>query len=85
MGTVSVKMPDEEIEKLERLAESEGKTKSSFMREMAETELEERSATGLRELVGVLSSEEAEELREGIKEMREEMDEDVERRIEAMR
>ncbi len=70
MGTVTVRMPDEEIEKLEKIAEKEGKTKSSLLREITEKEIKRGSPEALKSIAGAWSEERAEEVRRGIKEMR---------------
>ncbi|MFB6208636.1 MAG: DUF6290 family protein [Candidatus Nanohaloarchaea archaeon] len=80
MGTVSIRMPDEEIEKLERLAEREGKSRSAFLREIAEEKIEKDSTSSLWDLAGILSDEEAEEMREVIKEKRKKTTEDLKKR-----
>jgi len=62
-----VKMSDDDIEKLEHLAEREGKTKSSFMRELAEEKMEKTSISSLEELKGVLSQDESESVRKAVR------------------
>lgn len=86
MGTVSIRMPDDEIEKLERLAEREGKSRSAFLRELAEEEIEKESDTyeALEEIFGILSDEEAEGIREAIRENRKKMNRDFKKRQEEL-
>ncbi|MFB6099988.1 MAG: DUF6290 family protein [Candidatus Nanohalobium sp.] len=84
MGTVSVRMPDEEIEKLDKIAEREGKSRSAVLREFAEEKIEENSVAALEDLVGILSDEEAEEFKDVVEENRKKMTEDFEKRQERL-
>lgn len=75
-----MRLPDDDIERLERLAERRGTSKSALMREFARRELRRETVTVLRDIVGVLSNEEAEEMERAVSEVREEMDEEMRRR-----
>ncbi|MFB6245754.1 MAG: DUF6290 family protein [Candidatus Nanohaloarchaea archaeon] len=79
MGTVSVRMPDEEIRKLEDLARRKGKTRSGLLRELAEEKISENSIEVLENLVGVLDASEAEKFEETVGEARSEMEESIDR------
>lgn len=84
MGTVSVRMPDEDIKKLEDIAEREGKSRSAVLREFAEEKMDEDPYDALQDLFGIISDEEAEGMREAINENRKKMDEDFKKRQEEL-
>lgn len=80
MGTVSVRMPDEEIDKLEEIAKREGKSRSALLRELAEDRIDNDSVSTLWDLVGIISDEEAKEMREVIGENRKKTTESIQKR-----
>ncbi|MFB6158035.1 MAG: DUF6290 family protein [Candidatus Nanohalobium sp.] len=82
MGTVSVRMPDEEIEKLEKIAEREGKSRSAVLREFAEEKMEDEIEPNMEEIFGIISEEEGEGLKEGVEEVKSEATESFERSVE---
>lgn len=82
MGTVSVRMPDEEIEKLEKIAEREGKSRSAVLREFAEEKMEDEIEPNMEEIFGIISEEEGEGLKEAVEEVKSEATESFERSVE---
>ena len=84
MGTVSVRMSEDEISKLDEIAEQENKSRSAVLREFAKEKIDENSVAALEDLIGILSDDEAEEFEKVVERNRKKIDEEFKKRQEEL-